>query len=381
MKENKNELIIRYFEEIETNEEYNGYMYNVADIVAIVTLGSLCGLKNISQIHQWAESEKISEYLKENYAIERIPCYFWMLTLMKMVKPESLEKCIRKWAASALPSEQSEERKKVTIAVDGKTIRSTEKMKSYKNPIHIISAQLSEAGITYASRKVDGKTNEIPEVQSLLKELDIAGCMIVADALNCQKETAKAVIESSGDYLLSVKGNQPTLQTEIKEYVEDKELLAGMDTETQTEKNRDRLETRTSYVTRDMEGMSTMKEWEHISCFGAIHKITKQNDVENSEWHYYISSRNLTAEELLYHARMEWTVETMHWLLDVHYREDYLRVVNETIQENMNMLHKFAISLIKAYKEKTKVKRPMSQIMLACLLDTNLLDLLLISQN
>ena len=83
----------------------------------------------------------------------------------------------------------------------------------------------------------------------------------------------------------------------------------------------------------------------------------------------HISSRKLKAKELLCHARMEWAVETLHWLLDVHYGEDYCRVENRTIQQNLNLLRKFSISLLKQYKTRASSKRAMSKIMLDCLLD------------
>ncbi|MCI8770696.1 MAG: ISAs1 family transposase, partial [Lachnospiraceae bacterium] len=87
--------------------------------------------------------------------------------------------------------------------------------------------------------------------------------------------------------------------------------------------------------------------------------------------HYYISSRKLSAAELLHHARMEWAVETMHWLLDVHYGEDYCRIENRTIQQNLNLLRKFSISLLKQYKVRISSKRAMSKIMLDCLLESS----------
>jgi predicted transposase YbfD/YdcC len=132
-----------------------------------------------------------------------------------------------------------------------KTVRSTCKMESYDSPLPIISTQISELGITFASKSVEGKSNEIPTVQQLIDKLDIRDCLLTADALNCQRETAEAIIRGKGDYLLDAKG------------------------------------------------------------------------VKIGEWHYYISSRTLTSLELLHHARMEWAVESMHWILDVHYSEDF----------------------------------------------------------
>ena len=84
-------------EEVESEREYDGYYYSLGEALTIVVLGSLCGLKNVSQIHQWAESERTREWLKEKFAIERIPCYYWLLSLLKMVKPESLNQCLSRW--------------------------------------------------------------------------------------------------------------------------------------------------------------------------------------------------------------------------------------------------------------------------------------------
>ena len=162
-----------------------------------------------------------------------------------MIKPESLNSCFTRWVCSFMP----ETADRMTIALDGKTICSTTKMDKYESPLHIVSAQISELGITLAQRSVDGKSNEIPAVQALLKELNIKGSVIVADALNCQKETADIVVESGADYLLCVKDNHPTLKKDIEDYVQDPHLQKDMKTICKTEKNRGRIETRIAYVT------------------------------------------------------------------------------------------------------------------------------------
>ena len=161
-----------FFEEVETTEEYNGYFCSIAEAISIVVLGSLCGFKNVSQIHQWAESAHAREFLKEKFGIKHVPCYYWLLVLLKMVKPDTLNTCLMKWAAQYLPADRSQ----TTISLDGKTIRSTTGMKNIESPMHIISAQICEFGVTLASETVDEKSNEIPAVQELLKKLDIEGC-------------------------------------------------------------------------------------------------------------------------------------------------------------------------------------------------------------
>lgn len=356
-----------FFEEVETTEEYNGYFCSIAEAITIVVLGSLCGFKNVSQIHQWATSERVSEFLREKFGINHIPCYYWLLVLLKMVKTDTLNRCLMKWAAQFLP----EDRSKTTISMDGKTIRSTTGMKNMSSPLHIISAQICELGITLASEAVEEKRNEIPAVQELLTKMDIEGCIVVADALNCQQKTAEAIIEGKADYLLDAKGNQKSLESEISGFVQDEKLRKAMDCVSKTEKNRDRIETRTAYTTTDIEWLYGKEKWKNLSCIGAIKTEFETNGKKTEEWHYYISSRKLSAVELLRHARMEWAVETMHWLLDVHYSEDYCRIENRTSQQNLNLLRKFTISLIKQYKERTASKRAMSKIMLDCLLDPN----------
>ena len=258
--------IAEYFSDLELTREYNGYFCGVAEAVTIVILGSFCGLKNVSQIHRWAESPPISLFLRDEYGIINVPCYYWLLCLMKIIKPESFNKCFINWVSSLLPENHD-----FTISSDGKTIRSTDKMEKYKNPMHIVSAQISELGITFGQQTVDGKSNEIPAVLELLNILDIKGCLIVADALNCQKDTAKTVTENKADYLLTVKENQHNLYAEIGDFVQDKTLQKSMDKAVKTEKNRERIEKRTAFTTSEIEWLFGKNEWAKLACIGAIH--------------------------------------------------------------------------------------------------------------
>ena len=142
------------------------------------------------------------------------------------------------------------------------------------------------------------------------------------------------IIKGKGDYLLDAKGNQRNLEAEISGYVQDDNLRKTMDCARTTEKNRGRVETRTAYTTSDIARLYGKEKWKNLNCIGAIKTEFEKNGRKSEEWHCYISSRKLTAAELLCRARMEWAVETMHWLLDVHYSEDYCRIQNRTILEN-----------------------------------------------
>jgi hypothetical protein len=167
------------------------FFFSVGEALTVVILGSLCGLKNTSQISQWAANERVKDFLAAHFRIERIPCYYWLLCLLKRIDPQSLNQCLTGWVQSLLPAGM----KAMTISFDGKPIRSTAKMEAYESPLHIVSAHLAELGITVAGRKTDGKRNEIPAVRELIGMLEVEGCVIVADAMHCQKETAARIRE------------------------------------------------------------------------------------------------------------------------------------------------------------------------------------------
>ena len=367
-------------EVLETEREYDGYFCSIKDAVIIVILGSLCDLQSVKKIHAWATTEHVRTFLEETFGIKRLPCYWWLLNLLALVTPESLNQCMKQWVASVVPNlaakleqeeeEQSKKKKKpLTIAIDGKEIRSTGKMKKYDSPLHIISAQIGELGLTLAQRTVASKSNEIPAVPKLVQELKIPGCMVVADAMNCQIETAEAILEAKADYLLSAKANQETLMNDIAEYVQDKKLRAKMDSITRTERGHGRKETRSAYTSNDVEWQPGGRVWPGLKCIGAVHTRFETSEGVTEEWHYYISSKALSAQELLHHARTEWSVETMHWLLDVHFDEDRCRVQSKNIQQNLNMLHKFALNIIRIYKRETQSKLALNGIMFRALMN------------
>jgi len=354
-----------YFSDVKATKEHNGYFCSVWEALSIVILGTFCGLKNVNQIHQWATNARVSEFLSKHFEIKVVPCYYWLICLLKMIKPKSLNRCFMRWTQSFIPDGMKE----LTLSFDGKTIRSTGKMAKYEKPLHIVSAHVANLKITIGQQTVDEKSNEIPAVRELIGLLNIEGCMVVADALHCQKETAKAVTDAGADYLLSVKDNQETLKKDIEDYVHDNDLRKTMDTSSTLEKNSGRIERRTAYTTSDIDWLYGKDDWAEIACIGAVNTRFSTPKGETDEWHYYISSRALTAQELLKHARLEWSVESMHWLLDVHFSEDFCRVEDENVQQILNMIRKIALNSVRHYKDKTLSKKPLSKIMFACLLD------------
>lgn len=367
---NNNILKIKsYFSEVKLSETYNPYFCSVEDAITIVIVGTFCGFRNLKQIHQWADHDKIRLILREHFGVANVLTYCWITKLLKIIDPKSMNDCFINWVTSILPDKLEG----CTVALDGKTVCSTTNMEKYKNPLHIVSAQIAEIGITLAQEAVEGKSNEIPATQRLIKMLKIKGCIVTADALNCQKETAKLIIKQGAHYLLSVKNNHKNLKEDIEDYVQDAGLREKMSSSSITEKNRNRIEKRTAFVTSNIDWIDYKEDWVKLKTIGAIHTSFTMKSSTTEQWHYYISSKPLSPEDLLRHARGEWSVETMHWLLDVHFAEDDCRVQDENTQKVLNMIRKIIINCLRTYKNKTNSQKAFSNIMLDCLIEPTLI--------
>ena len=232
--------------------------------------------------------------------------------------------------------------------------------------------------VAQRARSHAAHANQYPAVRELIKRLEIKDALIVADALNCQTKTAEAIIGAGADYLLEVKDNQKNMNYEVKEQfdVDDRiELIETDRAAIELNTHGNRKEYRAGYVRYDVDNLTYGSEWAGLKCIGAIHrKFDVDGEKTTDEWHYYISSRSLTADELLKHARLEWGVESMHWLLDVHFDEDRMRPFNQNSLINLDIIHKSALNLISEFKRITKSKKAVSSVMRSCLFDLSFFD-------
>jgi predicted transposase YbfD/YdcC len=191
--------------------------------------------------------------------------------------------------------------------------------------------------------------------------------------MRCNQKSSEAVVEAGADYLFVIKDNVPKIKADIELYIQEE----SVETFTTIEKNGGRIEKRTAYASCDIQWLDGRKNFANLSCIGAIHRQFKKGNKTSSEWHYYISSKKLTAEELLFHARMEWRVEAMHWLLDVHFFEDKTRIWDMNLQKNLNIMRKTVLNLIKVYKAKKCPKSSLVGILRRNLFDFHVLSLFL----
>lgn len=346
--------------------EYQGYYYKLSHIVEILILGLMCRMQTLRDMHYWATSKQVSKMLEDRFGIKKIPCYSHFANLVGLIDSEELNKIFMEFFCKLVQTVTGK-----TISFDGKTVCSTANMGKYSSPLHIASAFVVENGITIGQLAVDAKSNEIPAVQELIRLLNIEGATVVADALNCQKNTAKEVLKAGADYVLAVKKNQRNLYDDITEMIDFKKLdkiekrEAPLEKCSKVEKGHGRIEKRTAYVTQDVQWLLERENWAGLKSIGAIETA--------NETRYYISSRVLSASQLLEITRQEWAVESMHWQLDVIFGEDRTTLHEANAQKTLNILRKTVLNVMKTYRNAFEPKLNTVDIMRKCSHDTDIL--------
>jgi len=349
--------------EVEDESEHSGYWYRVRDVLTMLVCGMLCGLQTIDDIHEWCVAAPVRAFLLKRFGIEKILCRAQFYNILAAVNPETFNMSFIKWVQTIL----CDGAKGKTIAIDGKTVCSTDKLTPDGSVLHIASAIISDYGLVIGSCECGTKTGEITAFRELIELLDVNGTVVVADALHCNHKSAEAVVKAEADYLFVVKDNNSSLKEEIELFFQNTKLPKYV----RIEKNGGRIEKRTAYAHCDIDWLYGRKAWKELKCIGAIHTEFEKNGKRSSEWHYYISSASLDAESLMHHARLEWGVEAMHWLLDVHFAEDKTRVWDMNIQKTLNLMRKIALNLAKDFKNRTGSKQPISGVLKRNLFDLN----------
>lgn len=237
------------------------------------------------------------------------------------------------------------------VALDGKTVKGSAWNKG-KDAIHMLNAWCTEAGLSLGQYKVDAKSNEITAIPELLKLLKLGGGLVTIDAMGCQKKIATEILKKGADYLLAVKGNQKKLYGEITrafdEYWQDNpEDTPDQHFSEQEGKEHGRVEHRRCWVTHDIKEGSNAAAW-GAKTIAAIQLDSCQKNKGSTLIRYFISSRQLSAEEVLHATRQHWLVENqLHWVLDVAFDEDRCRAREGYAAENLAVARQVTLNLLK----------------------------------
>ena len=329
----------------------------LAAILIITILGTICGAQNWVEIEQWGQTQKtwLSEFLELPHGI---PSHDTFGRVFALLDPQSLHQAFVAWM-SALAELCSE-----IIALDGKAIRRSLDRADGKGPIHVVSAWASHNELVLAQFKVDAKSNEITALPELLALLNLEGNVVTIDAMGCQVEIARQIIDQGGDYVLSLKENQPSLYADCVELFAwlkephplDEEVVLGLDE--QVDGGHGRVETRQVWCTSALEGVVSCERWPGLTSLVMVESSRHIGGQDEVEQRYYISSlpgaSDGDAKRLNSVIRTHWEIENrVHWVLDVAMAEDTNRTRKGESAQNLALVRKLALNLL---RRETSVK-------------------------
>jgi predicted transposase YbfD/YdcC len=326
--------------------------YPLVEILFTVLCGSICGAESWRDFVDFGE-ERI-DFLKKYYAYKHgIPSKNTFSRVFSALNPEMFKKCFIDWVNSlqALLNE--------VIAIDGKTLRSSADSLNGRSAIHMVSAFASGAKLILAQQVVDEKSNEITAIPKLLALLDLRGHTVSIDAMGTQKAIAKQIIDQGGDYILALKGNQGTLNEDVRLFLETEWGKTGAtaieDKHYDVDKGHGRIETRHCIVSSQIDWLPQKEAWAGLKTIIMVEETQKMKEKESIERRFFISSLPPQAQGLSSAIRAHWSIENqVHWVLDVVFNEDQSSVRKDNAPENMALIRHIALNMLNNAKKTLK---------------------------
>lgn len=360
------ESIGSYFESLSDPRHERNRKHLLGDVMVIAVCAMLCGCDGPTAMHRWAVNRV--DWLKEFLALPHgVPSRDCLRRLLMALRPEAFQKCFQDWIAQAVHTDDAGSAR--LIAIDGKECRRSHDAGKGLGALHIVSAWASEEGIALGQVATEEKSNEITAIPQLLEQIHLAHALITIDALGCQKEIARDIVDGGGDFVIAVKDNQRTLRTAIAAYFESHlernlEDLRYRSHETNEEAH-GRKDERSYFLTKVPADFALQTEWPWIKAIGYTLRITQHADgSETDEVRYYILSRYLSGKRFSEAVRSHWSIESMHWVLDVNFREDDSRTRERTLGNNLSWLRRFAVTLLKRHPVKDSLRGKMVRCMM-----------------
>lgn len=338
--------LLEWMDYIEDKRQQTKVRHKLKDIIVIVLFATL------ANVDDWVEMEYFAHYheayLKKYIELKNgIPSHDTLCRVFGMLSPEILQQLYGKWQ-ELLNQNEGEVLRKL-ICIDGKTMRSNKRKEG--KPNHIITAWSKEDGFSLGQKVVNTKSNEITAIPELLEKIRIKGQVVTIDAMGTQTAIAEKIHLKRGDYVLALKENQRTLHEDVSLYLNDAEIKEELRKKGKykktIEKAHSQLEIREYYQTKEIGCLPQKKDWKGLKSIGMEEKTIRKDGQEKKEFRYYISSLNEDIELFSRAVRGHWSVESMHWQLDVTFKEDANTTLDKQAAENLNIIRKWCLSILK----------------------------------
>jgi predicted transposase YbfD/YdcC len=322
------------------------------DILVIAICGVISGCDSWTQIA--AFGRKRHDWLKRFLTLPSgIPCHDTFERVFERIDPVVFQSCFREWMLALAGTVGIEQ-----IAIDGKTVRRSGT--TDLGPLHLVSAWATKNHLSLGQVAVDEKSNEITAIPKLLALLDLKGALVSIDAIGCQKEIAAKIRAKGGHYLLTVKANQERLRADIESCFERalETDFAGLDYDTYVteEKGHGRQEGRSYTIIRNPRGIRDRDAWRDLCIIGMCASERRVRGETSTEVRFFIGSKKAGARYYGKALRHHWGIENnLHWQLDVNFGEDKNRTKERTAAQNLGLLRRLAVSLLKHHPDKESI--------------------------
>lgn len=324
--------------------------HQLLDIIAIAICGVICGCKSWGEIAVYGR--KKADWLQTFLALPGgIPSKDTFRRVFARIKPAAFQACFRGWTQALATSLGVKQ-----IAIDGKTVRRSHDRGAGKSALHLVSAWATANHLTLGQVAVSDKSNEITAIPRLLELLDLSGAVVTIDAMGCQKDIARQVREGDGHYVLAVKGNQERLMEDVQAcFAAELDKADGESSysyhET-VERGHGRMESRQYFTIACPRGIRDEALWEDLQTISMVVSERRVAGEEaTTDVRYYIGSKPGKAKEYAGYIRGHWGIEnSLHWVLDMVFDEDRSRIRKDHGQENLALLRRLAVSVLRNAK-------------------------------
>lgn len=313
------------------------------DILFIAIASVICGAESWNDMENFGKAKEgwLRTFLR---LPEGIPSHDTFNRVFSALNPEELESSFLSWTRSVAELTDNE-----VVSIDGKSMRGTREHGS-KSIVHMVSAWASANHIVLGQLKVDEKSNEITAIPKLLDLLVVKGCIVTIDAMGCQKDIVSVIVEKEANYLIAVKGNQGSLQEQVKDSFR---FLPAVSVSEDTDCGHGRVETRRCSIISDLSLIEHREEWKNLRSLIKIEteRYDKCRQATLKETRLYISSLEADADLINRSVRSHWGVEnSLHWVLDVAFNEDHSRKRAGNAAQNFSLINRIALNLLKNEK-------------------------------
>lgn len=346
--------VARFFRPLRDPRRNHLKRHLLIDIIVITLCAVICGAKDWQQVATFARQRR--DWLETFLTLPNgIPSHDTFERVFDLLDPQVFQTCFRRWVEGLVHSLGLGQ-----IAIDGKTLRHSGNGPKGWKALHLVSAWATQCHLSLGQVAVEEKSNEITAIPRLLELLDLQGALVTIDAMGCQKEIAKKIVAGGGDYVLTVKDNQPHLHQDIQKCLEKilDQDVAGLqhDSYQTVEKGHGRHETRTYVTVPDPEGIRNQEDWSQLKVVGMCIRERVVGGRQSEEVHYFIGSRVMGAQQYGVVLRDHWGIENnLHWQLDVVFGEDANRVQRRNGAENLALVRRMALGLLKKHPAKQSI--------------------------